>query len=560
MLKHIGQIFVFAALYIGGAFAQPNSQNSSDGATCATNVFADALSNAANEITPDASELDVRAWVAQTFKQPDVLKRVLACPGIRDKDEHETLSIGPIKYNFPGGRVITIDYEAQPKIFSDRIALDGKLSVDDLNPSPEISESGGNIWVNTDPAWYAIMVVQHGALDNFVGPTKNNTISLKYIKDNIDTLFPHGAQCTGKSALTRDNTMVNRAAHNMVDINDDTNDYYIAGDVNLQWISYLEIGFDVVLTVATMGGGAAALGATKSARAARVLKNLGSELRTLGKIDTVRDYIRASQRYARAADELKKIDRAADAAGYARKLDEIEDISKTMREMEQADKNVKRYREVSESFAEINKYRHALRGIRLAKRGNILARGFRAFKAANTGNKMINKGAKIARSSMKSGKVRDWLFHSTLRNAGKLAKLEETGAIFYGALRFIGGMWDWTDTSTDEYTSGLEFSPLLLLSADDLQGQENVINHGMWFLWMGNSTDAADDDAAYLAAMDTAAKFHQDLDELQTDENDFPCNVDIYVVRPIIRNPDSDNAALYYLIMNDEPWHAGPDE
>ena len=33
-----------------------------------------------------------------------------------------------------------------------------------------------------------------------------------------------------------------------------------------------------------------------------------------------------------------------------------------------------------------------------------------------------------------------------------------------------------------------------------------------------------------------------------------PCNVDIYVVRPIIHNIGTPNAELYYLIMNDHPW------
>ena len=62
-----------------------------------------------------------------------------------------------------------------------------------------------------------------------------------------------------------------------------------------------------------------------------------------------------------------------------------------------------------------------------------------------------------------------------------------------------------------------------------------------------------DDDAAYLQAMDFAAKFHQDLTEYQ-DDTAAPCNIDIFVVRPVLRNPGSDNPELYYLIMNDKPW------
>ena len=114
-------------------------------------------------------------------------------------------------------------------------------------------------------------------------------------------------------------------------------------------------------------------------------------------------------------------------------------------------------------------------------------------------------------------------------------------------------MYDYTSTSTDQYTNGIEFKPLLLLSADDLAGQENVVNYGMWILFAGSSTNVSDDDAAYLQAMDFAAKLHEDLLEIQNNTNS-PCNVDIFVVRPILRNPDTDNADIFYLIMNDTPW------
>jgi len=167
---------------------------------------------------------------------------------------------------------------------------------------------------------------------------------------------------------------------------------------------------------------------------------------------------------------------------------------------------------------------------------------------------MLNRGARLARSATTSGRIRDWLFQSTLRNAGKLAKMERTGGLIYGAIKFVGGMYDWTETSTGDFTSGMEFAPLLLLSADDLQGQENVVNHGMWLMWLGNSVDPADDDAAFLKAMETAANFYQDLMETQQDADEYPCDIDIYVVRPIIRNPGASDAELYYLIMNDEPW------
>ncbi len=528
---------------------------SPDDTKCATAAFANALATDAAAVSETDHETVIQQWIYKNFARADVLRDVLACPEIAGAAPDETITFLPIEYTFPGGRQIIINYETQPKILQQRLTLTAKRGLPDDNPNPRIGDKDDDsVWTNTDPAWYGIMVVQSGALDNFVGAGKNNTISLEYIKNNINTLMPENNRCTSGSALADDNEIINIAMHRLVNVEDDTNDYYVAGDVNLQWISYLEIGLDVVITVATMGGGTAILGATKAARASRTLKNLGTTLRTLSKTDAVRDYVNVSRNYARATAELKNIDRAKDAAAYTSKSNEIKKFAETMRSMERTDDNVKQFKQASESFAALNKYRHALRGIRNAQRGNIIARTWRAMRAATTGGHALTRGAHIARSSMKSGRIRDWLFQSTMRNAGRLARLEAAGGLVYGTLKFVGGMYDWTETSTGDFTSGIEFAPLLLLSADDLSGQENVVNHGMWLLWLGDSVSAADDDAAYLQAMDTAAKFHQDLTETQSDEGIHPCDVDIYVVRPVIRNPGAENSGLYYLIMNDEPW------
>lgn len=526
---------------------------------CATAVFANALYATQSSVLETDDETTIRQWIYQTFQNPDVLRDVLACPEIENIADDETVKFLPITYTFAGGRTITVNYETQPKILKQRITLGDKRTLPSADPNPRIGAPDDTaIWTNTDPAWYAIMVVEAGSLDAFVGPNKNNTISMQYINDNIDTLFPRGNMCTGKSALTNDNTMINRAMRETVALENDTNDYYVAGDVNLQWISYLEIGLDVVITVATMGGGTAVLGATKAARASRALHGLTATMRTLRQTDSVRDYIRLTQQYTRATSELRAIDRAADATGYARKASEVENYANAIRTLENTDDNVRQYRQASQTFTSLNQYRRALRGLRPAQRGNIIARAWRAVRAANSGGKQIRAAEKIARSSATSGRIRDWLFQSTLINAGALARLERAGGFIYGALNFIGGMYDWTETSTGDFTSGIQFKPLTLLSADDLQGQENVINHGMWLMWAGDAYSAADDDAAYLQAMDFANKFHFNLDTIQTDENNHACNVDIYVVRPVIRNPNTDNAELYYLVMNDEPWTTNP--
>ena len=489
-----------------------------DDTECATGVFANALYETSGNVSETDSETTIRQWIYETFRDPDVLRDVLMCPEFAQMPDDETIHFLPIEYTFPGGRKIVINYETQPKILRDRITIGEKRDLP------------------------------------FVGPGKHNTISLQYIEENIDNLFPHGSQCTGKSALTNDNTMINRAMRETVNLSDDTNDYYVAGDVNLQWISYAEIALDVAITVITVGGGTVILGATKAARASRALHNLTSVLRTLRQTDSVRDYIRLGQQLSRANAELRAINRATDATAYANKLAEVERLTATMRNLENTDDNVRRYRQATQAYSSLNQYRRALRSLRPAQRGNIIAKTWRAVRATGTGASQIRNANKIARGSTLSARARDWLFDSTLANAGLLARMERAGGLLYGTLKFVGGMYDWTETSTGDFTSDIEFKPLTLLSADDLQGQENVINHGMWLMWAGDSYSAADDDSAYLQAMDFANKFHYNLDKIQNDTNDFACDVDIYVVRPIIRNPGTENPELYYLIMNDEPW------
>lgn len=517
---------------------------------CASRVFADALAQTANTALETAHETDIQTWIYQTFAVPDVLNKVLACPEIANVPDDEIIKFTPIQYIFPGGREIVVNYETQPRVLKQRLTLANKRDLSSGGDSPRIGAHGDDaIWTNTDPAWYAIMVTEHGALDEFVGPDKNNTISLNYIKNNINKLFPsgRGGKCTDRSAKSRDITVINKVmSEHTVNIQDDTNDYYVAGDVNLQWLSYTEMALDVVITVATFGAGTVVMGTTKAARASRALKGMSTTLRTLSKSDDVVKYVRAVRQAEKLTDEIKTLDKVAD------KTDELKKLQNSIKDMEKID-DVKKYRDTSRAFSEVNAVRRGLRAIRSAQRGNIMARMARATKAAWTGGAKINKAAKLGRSGKISARVRDWLFNSTMTNIGVLGKMQATGGLLYGAIKFAGDMYDWTETSTGEFTSGVEFAPLLLLSADDLQGQENVVNHGMWLMWLGDSVSAADDDAAYLQAMDFAAKFHQDLSEYQNNTAS-PCNVDIFVVRPVLRNPGSENPELYYLIMNDVPW------
>ena len=205
-----------------------------DNTECATGAFANALAQTAGNVSESDAEEIIQQWIYTTFSDEQTLKNVLACPEIANAADNDTIKFMPIQYTFPGGREIIINYATQPKVLKQRIAIANKRGTPSSDPNPRIGADDA-VWTNTDPAWYAIMVTEHGALDNLVGPDKNNTISLDYIKNNIDSLYPsgRGGKCTDRSAIARNKTAVNTVMREQtVDIPNDTNDYYVAGDVN----------------------------------------------------------------------------------------------------------------------------------------------------------------------------------------------------------------------------------------------------------------------------------------------------------------------------------------
>jgi hypothetical protein len=649
---------------------------------CATKIFADALKAHESEISESDEESVARSWAKVTMQSPEVLKQVLECPEIKSVSDETTVIFTPVVYTFPMGRTLTINYSTQPKVLKQHLILATKRSLPTDNPSPELmNPDDPAIYINTEPAWYAIMVVQHDSLSQFVGPDKNNTVSVKWIDENIKKIYPRGYSCTSKSAITLGNNYdtINKVVKNVVALDKDTNDYYVAGDVNLEWVMYAEIAADVIITVATWGGGAVASAAAKGGRATRTAKNLIKSVKELTKLEDVKKYMGIMRQIAQHSDDIAKLEKnienaekyekalkniekarkaGQDATKYEKEAKEIleaakkidpkiaEDIAKMTpsqaksladiekniaryekqlaelqgknpskakelnakivdqkyarekilnqvgkdiptdiarlnptklreeqkslqksikaleedaRKMEKASEDIASYKKQSDALADVMKLRREMRNLRRPQTGNIITRALRAIKGIGNSTKTLDKTARIARAGMstRSAKINDWLFQTSLKHGSRLAKFESQAGFLYGVVSFLGDMYDQTSATSKEFSNGIDFKPLCLLFADDLEGQENVVNYGMWFMWVGNTTDPADDDAAYLQAMDFASKFYYELDKYQ-DKHGANCNVDIYVVRPIIRldetNIDDPKGEMYYLFMNEIPW------
>lgn len=539
---------------------------------CASKIFSSELQKHSDEINEIEPEFKVRAWARETMTgSEEVLTALLNCPEIKNTADETTIVFSPIEYRFPAGRTLTINYSTQPKVLKQKLLLAKKRSLPNGDANPKLMDPNDPAkYLNTEPAWYAIMVVQHDSLKDFVGPDKNNTLSVKYINDHIDDIYPSGYTCTSKSALANDNYTINQVVKEIVNIEDDSNDYYVAGDVNLEWIMYAEIAADIIITVATMGTGEVVMIQLKSIRALRTAKKLLKSMRELMKIKEVGQYIDKIRKIAQHTDDIAKLEKEIknlkNAKEIASKRAEIKRLQESIKTLEneadtlvKTNKDVKTYKEQAETYKDLHKYYQNLRAFKRPQTGNVIVRALRTLRASNTGAKKLTKAGKVARAGMssRSAKIGDWLKDATLKHGARLARFERDTGILYGFLSFIGDMYDKTSTTSKEFSNGIEFKPLCLLSADDLEGQENEVNYGMWLMWLGNSTDPADDDAAYLQAMDFASKFYYKLDEYQ-DEHGANCNVDIYVVHPIIRldetNVDEPKGEMFYLFMNEIPW------
>ena len=549
---------------------------------CASKIFSDALSEHIDEISDTDTEEQVRMWAREAMRDPDVLEKVLECPEIKNIDETATVAFTPITYDFKKDgkvtRTITINYTTQPKVLKQRLILSRKPSLPNGDPNPDLmdTENPGK-YLNTEPAWYAIMVVQHDSLKDFVGPGKNNTVSMKWIDDNIDRVYPKGYWCTSRSAWANDRDTINQVVREVVHIDDDTNDYYVAGDMNLEWVFYAEIVADIALSVATMGGGTALTGMLKTKRAFRTGKNHIKSMYELEKVDTVKKYMTATKQISQHTDDIAKLEKEistlTDAGKIADKRQEIRQLEETIRKAEndaeelvKANKEVKQYKEQAEAYKEVHTYFKEITALRRPQTGNVITRNIKRIwktgRALNDGAKTMTKADRVLRAGMssRSARIKDFLVDATLKHGSRLAKYESKLGKIYGAttaVKIAGDLYDHTSATSKEFSNGIEFKPFCLLSADDLKGQDNVVNYGMWLMWQGNSTDPADDDAAYLQAMDFAAKFFYQLDEFQ-DANGAECNVDIYVVHPLIRldetNTEDPHGELFYLFMNEIPW------
>lgn len=497
--------------------------------TCSTELFADALYRNSHQILEISSTHDVKTWIYNTIQSPEVLRAVLECPEFSETDDNETIRFTPITYTFPGGRSVSVNYRTQPKILKQIMSLSQKKLKPTSNPNPKISIDDLNAnWIYTEPAWYAIMVTKPGALSDFVGSNKNNVISQQYIKDNAKKLSP---TCT-------------------------LNQYYLSDMADTPGIDYNELAAILALSAANSSA--------NISQSYNTLNTIKKNILRLSKFDDVAWYIKAEQKLASIAERnnslntlhtilqteeqlVKEIQNTIrGSAKYESLSNELKtirtnkekyiksigsdyqntdttylntiakndfqtatELRKKMDKLKHESKNVQQYTTQLSAYQETVKYSIAFFETSKPKHAHPIT--------TMTNISQINIG-------IDNEKIRNFLFNNTQKHISRMGHTISYSGAMGNPISFI-----------EPNKKHLMFQPQLLLSSATTQGT--------WLMWVGSSTTPEEDNDAYIQATNFAQTFTKDLNNL--------CDIDVYVVRPIIRNFETNHQNLYWLIVSD---------
>ena len=167
------------------------------------------------------------------------------------------------------------------------------------------------------------------------------------------------------------------------------------------------------------------------------------------------------------------------------------------KELVRMEKELKEFKKGTSQYEIMSKSIDAVRKMHINEVSKVLKAGNKLTGAINKISRIKANLKTAFRYSTRASTIRDYLFHSSLRNASRIAQAGESLAVLHFVLGLIGDFWDWTDVSSKKFTNDISMKPYLLLSADDIDGQDNEVNYGMWLMWSGDSTSPEDDDAAY---------------------------------------------------------------
>ena len=386
--------------------------------------------------------------------------------------------------------------------------------------------------------WYGILVVKKGSLDSYAN-SSTPIISSEYMKKNKDRFFPANSDkllgmtrgCTHGNHMAHDKDVVNRAAHITMDEKDSFwtgNDYYVYDGEDVYWGTAQLVG-EVAAAVLTLG----ASSAVSASRAAA-----GTAVATDRAIKAQRAIT-----LAKRAQKLKEIENAATGAGDAARAARAANLGREARQaarlaLEEAGAgpvgaltntdalvNMGSLLEASGVAAETTAAARPLTWVSaLAKPWRLVRPGLNTLKPTNVARLYgpgVSWGQRIKRAALTAGGV----------------------ALGTELIKAFG----YSSANVKDYADGVGFNSFGLLSADDLDGRENVVSHGAWIEF--SETGEVSPDDTLNEALAFAEAFQKDMDSVN--KSDPLCDVDIYVVQPGISNPAKlGTKEIYYIIQN----------
>lgn len=385
--------------------------------------------------------------------------------------------------------------------------------------------------------WYGILVVKKGSLDKYAN-SSTPIISTEYMKRNRDTFFPDNSDkplglwggCTHSNHMADDDDIVNRAAHITFDEKDSFwtgNDYYVYDGEDVYWGTATLVG-EIALALITLGGSTVVSASKATAQTAVATDRAIKAQRAIT--------------LAKRAEKLKQLEQSYATAGRADKAAKAAQLAKETRQgarlaLEQAGagpvpqltntatiSNMARLLEASGVANETMAGAKAITWVSaLAKPWRLIKPGMTALKPKNVAKLYgpgVTWGQRIKRAAITAGGV-------------------GLGTALIQAFGY--------SSASAEIMENVKFNSFGLLSADDLEGRDNVVSHGAWIQFEEsgeiNPNDTLNEALAFAEA------FHEDMKKINAE--DPQCEVDIYVVQPGISNPDKlGTREVYYVIQN----------
>ncbi len=383
--------------------------------------------------------------------------------------------------------------------------------------------------------WYGILVVKAGSLDKYAAMDVP-IISTEYMKSHRDEFYPANSDkalgmaraCTHSNHMAHDKDVINRATHITMGEKDSFwsgNDYYVYDGQDVYW-GWATIAGEVAMALLTMGISAEAQLATSTIK---IPATTARALQTSNRfIDTVN-----------LTKDARKIDSAIDAARAVSKGDAT---TRAAARTALGDAGI-----TVKSGASYKDFHAIAQALEIAKNAGThpswTSALWRPWRLVASGVKNIKP---TFTNTIGSGAT--W---------GKRIKTLGTAGLVVGA-NFLGKelikAFGYSSAVLQDPTTGdVEFNSFGLLSADDIDGRENVVSHGAWVSF--DDTGRANEDDALNEAAAFAEELVKDINSINS--QDPQCDIDIYVVQPAISNPEKlpGKRQIYYILQTTNQPH-----